>query len=160
MAYTCPTCKGTGKVSGATCPRCLGHTTLIEDAQGLAVAWGTVDLGRLTNFKRSSAKVSTEDVTGLNSPTVQFTNATGNSHKGMVRQLIAGDVTPGTVSVSWIGKNGLTDAMIGHAKTLTVTHTGHNTLAGAFAAILMEYDQDGSVGGLVEGSATFQLTGV
>lgn len=161
MSYTCPTCSGTGLVAGFTCPRCLGHKVLVEDSQGLTVTWGTVDLGRLTGLKCSSPRVATEDVTGLNSPHRAYTDPAGaTSHHGMVRQLIAGDLTPGTIDITWKGKNALTNAMVGHAKTLTIVHATQNAIAGAFGAILMSYDIQAGVGELIEGNATFQLTGV
>jgi hypothetical protein len=160
MSYTCPTCSGTGLVAGSTCPRCLGHKTLLEDSQGLTVAWGSVDLGKLTSVRGTSPTVSTEDVTGLNSPFKSFTNnASTVTHCGMVRQLIAGDLTPGKIDISWKGKNALTNDMVGHEKALVITHT-QNAIVMSKRAILLSYDLNAAVGEMIEGSASFQLTEV
>ena len=161
MAYTCPTCGGTGKlVSGATCTRCFGNKTIIEDSQGLAVAWGTIKLGNLTSFKRGSPSVATEDVTGLNSSFTSFTGTAGTTtHSGMIRDLIAGDITPGTVEISWHGTGQLGDAMVGHVKTMVVTHP-QNTIKFTLNAMLLKFDMSAAVNAVVEGTASFQLTGV
>lgn len=133
----------------------------VADSHGLTVAWGTVALGLLTDFEGASPKVSTEDVSGITGATVvAFTDATGTTtHHGIVRKLAAGDITPGTVSINWIGANSLTWAMVGHSKTLTVTHSG-GVVAFAKPAILMEFRATASVNALFTGTATFQLEGI
>ena len=161
MAYTCPTCGGTGKlVGGATCPQCLGNKTLIEDSQGLTVSWGGIVLGSLTSFKYGSPKVSTEDVTGLNSSYKSFIGAAGAAtHSGMIRELIAGDITPGTVEISWHGVGKLGDAMVGNVRTMVVAHP-QNTIKFSLNGMLLGYDMTAAVNAVVEGTASFQLTGV
>ena len=161
MPYTCDLCGGSGIYTPPApaspvdpCPRCLGGKTLVESAQGLTVAWGGVDLGRLTRVTHSSASVSLEDVTGLNSTVVDF-----GSHKGIVRVLISGDITPGQISIGWIGKGGLRDSHVGKQQQINVMHP-RSAITVAVDAILLKYDQQASVNGLVEGSANFQLTGV
>lgn len=158
MAYTCPTCSGTGKVSGSTCPRCLGNKTLVEDSQGLSVTWGGVALGRLTSFRVSSPQVAIEDVTNLNSAIVDYTNAFGN-YRGMVRQLMSGDVTPGKVDISWNGSGALSSSDVGQEQALEVTHP-EGSIAGTLKAILLEFQTTAGVNALIEGTASFQLTEV
>ena len=132
----------------------------VENSQGLTLRWGTVDLGRLVSVKAASPTVATENVTGLTSPHVALTNVSGaTTHHAMIVQLIAGDITPGTISITWKGKNALTNAMIGHAKPLTVTHA-EGAFGGTLNAILMSYDVNFSVNDVVEGNATFQLQGL
>ena len=161
MAYTCPTCGGTGRViTGAMCPRCLGDGSLIEDSQGLTVSWGGMTLGSLTSLRYGSPKVSTEDVTGLRSSYRSFTGATGAStHSGMIRELIAGDITPGTVDIAWQGVGMLGDAMVGNVRLLVVTHP-QNTIKFSLNGMLLGYDMSAAVNAVVEGTASFQLTGV
>jgi hypothetical protein len=99
-------------------------------------------------------------VSGLNSPHKALTDGSGAvTHHAMVVELIAGDITPGTIEITWKGKSALTNGMVGHAKALTVAHT-QGAFGGTINAILMKYDFNFSVGELVEGSATFQLTEV
>jgi hypothetical protein len=160
MAYTCPKCGGTGIFALQQCPRCFGHGTLIEDSQGLTVSWGGIVLGSLTSFKYGSPKVSTEDVTGLASSYKSFTGANGAAtHSGMIRHLIAGDITPGTVEISWHGVGKLGDAMVGNVQTMVVTHP-QNTIKFSLNGMLLGYDMTAAVNAVVEGTASFQLTGV
>jgi len=81
------------------------------------------------------------------------------THCGMVRQLIAGDLTPGKIDISWKGKNALTNDMVGHEKALVITHT-QNAIVMSKRAILLSYDLNAAVGEMIEGSASFQLTEV
>lgn len=159
MAYTCPRCSGSGQSlipgTAATeqCPRCFGTGTLIEDSQGLSVAWGAVALGKLTGVKMSAPTCSVEDVTGLNAPLVSY-----GSHTGIFRQLIAGDISPGLCDLQWSGTNGLTFGMIGQNQMLTITHPVYG-LGLLQQAILITYDVAFSTNELVQGTAKFQLLG-
>ena len=162
MAYTCPTCSGTGKVSGSTCPRCLGRKTLVEDSQGLTVAWGSIDLGLLTNVDIESASVDMVELTSMDAVLHPFTNAAGDiSHYGAMKWEEPGDINPGRASLSWIGSNGLNDSMVGSEKLLTVTHAvgGATVTRLQKNAVLLKFDTSFAVDGLVEGSADFQFIG-
>ena len=154
MPYNCTTCAGTGAVNGLLCPRCRGNKVLLEDSQGLTVGWGFIDLGRLVGLQVQSATAALEDVTGLNSPTVNV-----GTHTVMVRQLITGDITPGTATVSWIGRNGLTDGNVGRRQALRIAHP-QNATDWNVPAILLKFSQSLGVGGLVEGQAEFQFVEV
>lgn len=154
MAYVCGTCGGNGSTILGVCQTCNGRGTVVESSQGLTVSWGTVFLGLLTGVKTNSAKVSLEDVTGLNSPVVNY-----GTHTGMIRQLIAGDLTPGTVDLSWIGTAGLQDSMVGRAARLEIIHE-QKAIGLTLGAILMGFDFNLQRGDLIQGSANFQLTEV
>ena len=150
--------------SGAT--HSTGHAggksvAAVADSQGLTVSWGGVDLGRLTGVEIGSPELQFEDVTNLTASLVTYTNTDGStSHKGVVRQLSQGDITPGTVSVEFIGSNALTWSMIGQAKTLTITHASGALALSAVAAVLKSFNRSASVGELATGSADFQLLGI
>jgi hypothetical protein len=159
MPVVCWKCGGTGQItpplsSSIQCPQCFGNGQLVEDAQGLQVAWGGVYLGSLTGVTTQSPTVSIEDVTGLNSPLVSF-----GTHTGMVRQLMSGDITPGTVTINFIGFNGLRDGMVGQRATLTVTHPS-GSFVGGVSAILLKYTFNLERNAPASGSAEFQFTGV
>jgi len=133
----------------------------VSDSQGLTVAWGSVNLGRLTGVEIGSPELQFEDVTNLSASLVAYTDKDGStSHNGVVRQLSQGDITPGTVSIEFIGSNALTWAMIGQAKTLTITHTSGALALSAVAAVLKSFTRSASVGELATGSAEFQLLGI
>lgn len=156
MAYTCPTCSGTGKVSGFLCPTCNGHKTLVEDSQGLSISWGAKTLGSLRSFRFNSAVCEVDDVTNMTSTVVTH----APKSYGMIRHLMPGDITPGTVDLSWIGDGSLTQADIGQVKPLHVVRAGRAPgIDETFNAILLSYDANYSVGDTVTGSAKFQLTG-
>jgi hypothetical protein len=154
MARTCPTCAGTGILALYNCPQCFGSGSIVEDGQGLTVSWGGVYLGTLVNVQTKSPTVSLEDVTGLNSPVVSY-----GTHTGMVRQLIAGDITPGKATVRWIGLNGLSDSMIGQKAALKIEFSSGAYLGG-IDAILLSFDTQIAVNNPVDGSAEFQFLGV
>ena len=133
----------------------------VADAQGLAVSWGSVSLGRLVGVTVRSPSVQFEDVTNLSAAVVAYTNPDGStSHHGVVKQLIASDKTPGAISIEWIGASGLSWSMIGHSKTLQITHAGGALGVSAVPAVLASFSINGAVGELVRGSAEFQLGGV
>ena len=162
MAYTCPTCGGSGKVGAFTCPRCLGRKTLVEDSQGLTVAWGSINLGLLTGVDLESASVDMVDLTSMDAVIHPFKNAAGTiSHYGAIKWEEPGDISPGRASLSWIGSNGLTDNLVGSENLLTVTHAvgGATITRLSKHAVLIKFDSSLSVGGLVEGSAEFQFIG-
>jgi len=160
--YTCPTCSGSGTVGLAktTCPQCFGRKEVVEDSQGLTVAWGTIKLGRLVGVSSRSPTVEMEDVTSMLAVVKPYTDATGaTTNYGVVRYFIAGDITPGTVDIRWQGSNELAWGMVGHTKTLTISHP-HNALQGSAAATLLSYSIDAQMGAIIEGTATFQFEGV
>lgn len=132
----------------------------VADSQGLTVSWGGVNLGRLTSVEVGSPELQFEDVTNLTAPLVTYTNTDGSaSHTGVVRQLSQGDITPGIVTIEFIGGNGLFWSMIGQARTLTIVHAS-GALSLSAAAVLKGFSRSASVGGLAKGSAEFQLLGV
>jgi hypothetical protein len=160
MAYTCPTCSGTGLVSGSECPTCLGNRSLVESSQGLRVTWRGATLGYLTGVKYAGSSVSLEDVTGLTSPTRQYSAEGGQGHTGMIRQLIAGDVTPGTLDISWIGAGALSEALVGSSATLVIAQTlAGSTSSRQWNAMLVKQTADWTAGDLLKGTASFQLLG-
>jgi len=139
-----------------------GHAAVtVADSQGLTVSWGGIDLGRLVGVDVGSPELQMEDVTNLTSTLVTYTNTDGStSHKGVVRQLTQGDITPGTVSIQFIGSNALAWSMIGQAKTLTITHASGALAMSAIAAVLKSFTRNAAVGELAKGSADFQLLGI
>ncbi len=158
MAYTCPTCSGTGKVGLYRCPTCLGNKTLVESSHRTSVAWRGVNLGKLTGIQYSSPTISVEDISGLNSPLWSYTNgASAVTHKGIVRQLIAGDITPGTLDVEWIGIESVADNFVGCTGPLVIVHITGTTLQKTWNAMLLRFDTTRAVGELFRGSASFQL---
>lgn len=159
MAYTCPTCSGTGKVNKATCPTCHGLTVLVESSQNLTVSWRGVTLYHVVRVKYSGPKITTEDITGLNSPLWVYRNQAGVAlHTGMVRQLIAGDITPGTLDVEWLGRSVIPDNYVGCTGSLVIVHTtdiARTVTVNAMLATPPVWSAD--VGDLLRGSATFQF---
>lgn len=159
MAYTCPTCKGTGKVAFNRCPTCFGRGSLIESSQGLSVSWRGVPLGNLVSVRYTGPTITTEEITGLNSPVWTYTDGTGaRTHTGMVRQLIAGDITPGTLDVSWIGKSAIPDNFVGCTGQLVIVHQTDTSRTVTVNAMLIEPPEwAADVGELIKGRAKFQF---
>lgn len=161
MAYTCPTCGGTGKVVLRTCPTCFGNKTLVESSHRTSISWRSVNLGKLVNIQYESPSITIEDITGLNSPTWSYTDgASKQTHVGMVRQLIAGDITPGTLEVEWIGAGVLGDNFVGCTGPLVFAHiyfTGVTPVTKTWQAMLLRHGTTRRVGELLVGTASFQL---
>lgn len=155
MAFSCPACSGTGKISGFLCWRCNGSGTIVEDSQGLAVEWGTVSLGHLRSFKFDSASCSVEDVTDVGGTVVMHAPGV----YGMLKRVLPGDITPGTVTLSWIGDGEFLQTDIGQTAQLKITRGGDAPFYIEFEAFLLKFDSNFSTGELVTGTANFQLTG-
>lgn len=129
----------------------------VENSQGLTVAWGTVNLGKLVNVEIQSPTVAIEDVTGLTAPTWQYKLPDGtNAHKGVVRRLASGDITPGTASISWIGANDIVPAHVGSAGQFTIIHPTMGKVVDV-TAIVLRWNVGFAVGEFVQGSAEFQF---
>lgn len=132
----------------------------VADSQGISVTWGSVSLGKLTNVVKQSPQVDYEEIFTVNNAVVTYTdNAGKTTHHGAVKRMIASDITPGTLSIQWIGSGGLRDSHIGQSKTLTVTHP-NGAIAVSVSASLKTYQITGAVGELIKGSAEFQLEGI
>lgn len=132
----------------------------VADSQGIAVTWGSVALGTLTNVVKQSPQVDYEEVFTVNNTVIAYKdNSNATTHYGAVKRMIAGDITPGTLSIQWIGTGGLNDSHIGQSKTLTVTHP-NGAIAVSVSASLKTYQITGAVGELIKGSAEFQLEGI
>lgn len=161
MAYTCPTCGGTGKVVLRTCPTCLGNKTLVESSHRTAISWRSISLGKLVGVRYSSPTVAIEDVTGLNSPTWIYTDgASKQTHVGMIRQLTSGDITPGTLEIEWIGIGALADNFVGCTGPLVFAQLfgiGVSPVTKTWQAMLLRHGTTRGVGELLRGSASFQL---
>lgn len=129
----------------------------VADSQGLTVSWGSINLGMLTNAQYSSPTVEYEEYVSSSSALRAYTANDGSTtHYGAVKRIIAGDITPGTVSLQWIGASALSDSHVGHSKQLTITHS-QGALTLSATASLRSFSITGAVGELVKGTAEFQL---
>lgn len=122
----------------------------VPSSQGSTVSFGGSELGSLIAIRVTGASASGTDVTTMESSTT----GTG-SGSFIARQLDVVAVDPGSVSVTFFGAG--PSAAVGEKGELSVSVAGSTVLSGE--AFLSSYDVEASVGELVRGSATFQLTG-
>lgn len=159
MAYTCPTCTGTGLVAGAVCPRCLGNKTLIEDSQGITVSFDGTAMGQLRSVSVQSASVSVEDVTAMNATLVNFgAGLSGLPTTVAVRQLMPGDLTPGEMRMAWIGKTAFAPAALG--KIVIIVFRSVRLGEKTYRGFLVSYESQYDAGEIAGGTATIQLVEV
>lgn len=129
----------------------------VADSQGLTVSWGTISLGKLTNAQYASPTVEYEEYVSSSSTLRAYTGKDGKTtHYGAIKRMIAGDITPGVVSIEWIGSSALSSSHVGHSKQLTIAHS-QGALTMSATASLRSFSITGAVGELVKGTAEFQL---
>lgn len=123
---------------------------LIPSAQGSTVSFGGQPIGKLIAIRVTGNSASATDVT-----TMESTLSGGSGESFMVREFDVTVVDPGQVSITFwsVGPS----AEVGDRGTLSVSIDGNVVISGD--AFLASYDVEASVGELVRGSATFQLTG-
>lgn len=117
----------------------------VPTAQGSTVSFDGTTLGDLLSIRASGPTANAEDVTSLES-------TVSGSAVAKERDVVA--LEPGSVSVTFLGLPATT--AVGTTGSLVVTIAGATVLSGD--AYLAGYDVDASVGELVRGTATFQLT--
>lgn len=117
----------------------------VPTAQGSTVSFDGTELGDLLAIRVSGPTANAEDVTSLES-------TISGSAVAKERDVVA--LEPGSVSVTFLGLPATT--AVGTTGELVVTIAGETVLSGE--AYLAGYDVDASVGELVRGTATFQLT--
>lgn len=123
---------------------------LVPSAQGSTVSFGGSPLGDLISIRVTGASASGADVT-----TMQSAVSGSGAASRIAKELDVLAVDPGTVSITFYGAGPSAD--VGDKAALSVSIAGSVVISGE--AFLASYDVEASVGELVRGSATFQLTG-
>lgn len=119
-------------------------------AQGSTVSFGGQPIGLLLSIRATGSSAGQTDITSMDS----VVEGSGSSSY-VRRQYDVTVVDPGQVSITFFGVG--PTAEVGDRGSLSVEIAGATVLSGD--AFLASYDVEASVGELVKGSATFQLTG-
>lgn len=122
----------------------------VPSSQGSTVSFDGSVLGDLI-----AIRVTGESATGTDVTSMESSLGGSGGAACIARELDVLAVDPGSVSVTFFG-TGLS-AAVGDKAALSVSIGGSVVLSGE--AFLASYDVEASVGELVRGSATFQLTG-
>lgn len=123
---------------------------LVPSSQGSTASFGGSALGDLIAIRVTGATAAGTDVTTMDSAV-----SGSGADSRIAKELDVLAVEPGSVSVTFFGAGPSAD--VGDKAELSVSIGGSVVISGE--AFLASYDVEASVGELVRGSATFQLTG-
>lgn len=122
----------------------------VPSSQGSTVSFGGSEVGDLIAIRVTGASANGTDVT-----TMESAMSGSGSAACIAKELDVLAIEPGSVSVTFFGAGPSAD--VGDKAELSVNIGGTVVISGE--AFLSSYDVEASVGEVVRGSATFQLTG-
>jgi hypothetical protein len=124
---------------------------MIPDAQGVTVSFDGVTISKVTSVSAGGGSVKTVDATSMACRVV----GTGVSQRVILMEH-PGDVSLGSIEVTFLGPQGLTVMDEGRFGTVSVAWKGGNI---SIFATLESFKLSGSVNDIIRGSATFKMTG-